>query len=235
MYYCILDFEATCWDSPTRDNQGKPHEIIEFPSVLYKVNDKNRLEYVSEFQKYCKPVLNPKLSAFCTELTGIEQKTVDSAELFPYVMNAHYKWLLKSTDNQVNDVIFVTCGAWDFSRMLVDELRRWVADKQLVMELHKFMQNPPAVYWGYMNIKTLFTKFYNVKAGGMVSMLKKLKLKLDGRHHSGLDDCKNISKILIKIFNSANGDFSQYNNKLFQRVNLKPIKKKITYAVSNVM
>jgi inhibitor of KinA sporulation pathway (predicted exonuclease) len=33
----------------------------------------------------------------------------------------------------------------------------------------------------------------------MVGILNKLKLPLDGRHHSGLDDAKNIAKILIKL------------------------------------
>ena len=33
----------------------------------------------------------------------------------------------------------------------------------------------------------------------MVGMLQYLKLKLDGRHHSGIDDTRNIAKIMIKM------------------------------------
>jgi len=31
-------------------------------------------------------------------------------------------------------------------------------------------------------------------------MLQYLNLPLDGRHHSGIDDCNNISKIFIKMW-----------------------------------
>ena len=34
---------------------------------------------------------------------------------------------------------------------------------------------------------------------GMVGMLQYLKLKLDGMHQSGIDDTKNIAKIMIKM------------------------------------
>jgi inhibitor of KinA sporulation pathway (predicted exonuclease) len=67
-FVCVLDFEATC-DSPV---QLSPPEIIEFPSVLLElVNDKYVVK--SEFQKFLKPQVNPLLTAFCTELTGITQ------------------------------------------------------------------------------------------------------------------------------------------------------------------
>ena len=37
-YLCVLDFEATCWKDST--NKEKM-EIIEFPSVLYKIDEKS--------------------------------------------------------------------------------------------------------------------------------------------------------------------------------------------------
>jgi len=33
------------------------------------------------------------------------------------------------------------------------------------------------------------------KVMGMTSMLEKLNLELDGRHHSGIDDARNIAKV----------------------------------------
>jgi len=33
----------------------------------------------------------------------------------------------------------------------------------------------------------------------MAGMLSKLQLTLDGQHHSGLDDCRNITKIVVKM------------------------------------
>ncbi len=90
-YLCVLDFEATCWDSGENKDQM---EIIEFPSVLYKINEtKNTSEFVSEFAKYVKPTTNPTLSKFCTELTGITQKQVGSADTIDKVYKAHTEWI----------------------------------------------------------------------------------------------------------------------------------------------
>ena len=43
----------------------------------------------------------------------------------------------------------------------------------------------------------------NAKMGGMAMMLKVLKLTLDGRHHSGIDDTRNIAKIVISLANKG--------------------------------
>ena len=60
----ILDFEATC-------NEGKwVNEIIEFPTVVLDV-ETNKI--VSEFHFYVKPEINPILTPFCIDLTGIQQ------------------------------------------------------------------------------------------------------------------------------------------------------------------
>lgn len=45
-------------------------EVIEFPTVLL---DASSLEVVDEFRVYVRPVRNPALTPFCTNVTGIEQ------------------------------------------------------------------------------------------------------------------------------------------------------------------
>lgn len=37
------------------------------------------------------------------------------------------------------------------------------------------------------------------KPVGMAGMLKAMKTDLEGRHHSGIDDCKNIAKIVERL------------------------------------
>lgn len=52
-YFAVLDFEATCWDhqkAGARAKQDAESEIIEFPTVLYRVNG-NSLEKVGEFRR----------------------------------------------------------------------------------------------------------------------------------------------------------------------------------------
>jgi len=180
IYLCILDFEATCWD----DNSKKPKEVTEFPSVLLKWNSDGKTERVSEIQMFCKPKLDPKLSKFCTELTGITQAQVDVGIPFFSALAKHHSWLKQNVED-LDEVIIVTCGAWDLEKCLPTQCRIW----------NKNVNNLPDVYNHFVNIKDVYQQFYNKKAKSMVSMLNDLGLTLDGRHHSGIDDCKNITKI----------------------------------------
>lgn len=65
-YLLVLDFEGTCGDAIKRQER----EIIEFPTLLYNLRTN---EVQAQFHEYVKPVLNPTLTEFCTELTGITQ------------------------------------------------------------------------------------------------------------------------------------------------------------------
>ncbi len=59
-YICVLDFEATCWDDDKIDKSEV--EIIEFPSILYKLDSNNKkLEKIGEFHEYVKPIKNKNL------------------------------------------------------------------------------------------------------------------------------------------------------------------------------
>lgn len=64
--FCVLDFEATCDDVRHFPNQ----EIIEFPIVVV---DGKTYEVTARFHEYVRPIHNPKLTKFCTDLTGIQQ------------------------------------------------------------------------------------------------------------------------------------------------------------------
>lgn len=195
IYLCVLDFEATCWN--TKNNNLDKQEIIEFPSVLYELDSNYNLSYIGEFSKYVKPTFNPILSDFCTGLTGITQEQVNSAETIEKVYERHYQWLISNTKSKA-DIYIITCGAWDLNTMLKKEVKN--------KKLRYY-----SVYKRYINIKDEFEYFYKKKAGGMVKMLDELGLKLDGRHHSGIDDTKNIAKILIKMIGDSHTDFKINN------------------------
>jgi len=80
--------------------------------------------------------------------------------------------------------IFVTCGDWDLYTMLPSQC-----------DYFKF---PRAQYFNHwINIKKSFHKAIGKYANsGMMGMLKELNIRHTGRHHSGVDDCKNIAEIL---------------------------------------
>lgn len=66
-YLLILDFEATCGESGFPQDRA---EIIEFPTVVYDLHEKKEVE---RFHEYVRPVIQPQLTEFCTQLTGIIQ------------------------------------------------------------------------------------------------------------------------------------------------------------------
>lgn len=192
-YLCVLDFEATCWNTKNPDLDKQ--EIIEFPSALYELNENKQLTYIGEFSKYVKPTIHPILSDFCTELTGITQEQVDSAEIIEKVYEAHHQWLISNAKPK-SDIYIITCGAWDLKTMLPKEIK------------NKKLRYYPE-YKKYINIKDEFKYFYKKKKQprGMVEMLDELELKLDGRHHSGIDDTRNIAKILVRMVNESHTNF----------------------------
>ena len=65
----VIDFEANCVDKGALECQ----EILEFPCVL--LNQKTKQQEVI-FHEYIKPEVVPKVSEFCTKLTGITQAMV---------------------------------------------------------------------------------------------------------------------------------------------------------------
>jgi inhibitor of KinA sporulation pathway (predicted exonuclease) len=198
-YLCVLDFEATCWKDQVKPTQ----EIIEFPSVLYELTEDNEVKFISEFAKYVRPILEPALSDFCTSLTGITQEQVNQADTIEVVYKEHHEWLRTNTPEKA-EIIIITCGAWDLKTMLPKE----ISNKKLPYY---------STYKSYINIKDEFEYFYKVKAGGMVGMLNFLGLELEGRHHSGIDDTRNIAKIMLKLISDGHTDFQI--NKVFIKKN----------------
>lgn len=194
-YYCVIDFEATC----ERDRKIKNQEIIEFPAVFVNAAT---LTADFEFHSYVKPIFNPKLTPFCKELTGIGQQDVDNAPMFGDVLNdfclfAHHhgfdlqhNW--SHEPEQVSTIqrktlTFVTHGDWDLKTMLPSQCRL------SHVRIPKLMRS-------WINIKNPFSQLFpDERQRGMARVLETLRLDLIGRHHSGIDDSRNIARILIEL------------------------------------
>jgi inhibitor of KinA sporulation pathway (predicted exonuclease) len=177
-----LDFEATCDDS----QRIKPQEVIEFPIVLV---DAQTLTSVDEFRTYVRPVHHPRLTAFCTELTGIRQSEVDGAPIWAEALQQACAWLderLLERGCAPERCLFVSCGDWDLKSMIVE---------QCVVS----GEHVPERFRRWLNIKNLFKRTLGTPAGGMEMMLEAVHLPLEGRHHSGLDDSRNIAKLLADL------------------------------------
>lgn len=183
MQYVVLDFEATCW----KDNDD--HEIIEWPMLLLDFKYKNIRE---EFFTFVKPKNNPVLSDFCKELTGITQEQVDGGISFEAALSQALKWL-EETKKKYYYVrtTFLICGNWDLEKMLPMEMKNHNIEASKEME----------VFTKWINIKDLFKKrFPDAQKPSMPDMLAKLELPLVGRHHRGIDDCRNLAQIVFKLY-----------------------------------
>ncbi|KAL9644645.1 hypothetical protein ABK040_015384 [Willaertia magna] len=194
-FICVLDFEAVFSDDP-KTNKNVDMEIIEFPSVLLKFTSEKKLEVVDHFQFYVKTRRIPKLNQICMDVTGITQEMVDNGIDFEKAAIEHTKWLEKHLGEPVNDtnVLMATCGDWDLKTMLPHQLKFEPQVKPFV----KSHLNQ------WCNVKDVYGIFYNVKkVSGMLTMLNGLNLKLEGHHHSGIDDCKNIARVVIEMVSAG--------------------------------
>ncbi|GAA5843800.1 hypothetical protein JCM9279_000150 [Rhodotorula babjevae] len=130
--FLVFDVEATCEHIP--EPWGKlafsyPNEIIEWPVVLLQWRRKSRtassnspgdddeweLVKTAEYHSFVKPVWAPKLSAFCTELTGITQADVDQAPTFAELCKRFYNDFIlpRRLFTPENRTVWVTDGPWD--------------------------------------------------------------------------------------------------------------------------
>jgi len=234
-YLLVLDFEATCDQG---FNQPIPQEIIEFPCM--KINT-STWEIESQFHQYVRPVANPVLTSFCTQLTGIVQDMVDDQPTLEETLKLFDDWLRseglsidqkstdqistdqisidqKSTDghpadhgidsrtarssadqsiDQISDRLstdqsidakssswtFVTCGDWDLKSMLRNQCDH-------------FGYHRPDYFRRWINIKKIYFQQTKQFPKGMMQMLDQLNLVHEGKHHSGIDDVRNIVQIV---------------------------------------
>lgn len=169
-HFIIFDLEATC--GPKYENIR--NEIIEIGAV--KLNQK--LEIVDEFCEFVKPIIYPTLTKFCTDLTSIVQKDVDGAELFPVVCRKFQQWIDE-------DYLLISWGGYDKKQLILD------------CELHNLDK-----YWveDHLDLKSRYANIRGIQKCGMVQALKREELVLEGTHHRGIDDAKNIAKIFVKNF-----------------------------------
>jgi inhibitor of KinA sporulation pathway (predicted exonuclease) len=201
-YICVLDFEAQCDENEKLEVQ----EIIEFPVIIVDVNNKSILPEF--FHQYVKPSKYPNLFEFCKQLTGITQENVDNGKLLEEVLKDLDIFLKKTLADK--SFMFVTCGDWDLRQCLKTES----AFKEI--EYPDYLNK-------WINVKKAFEELKGYCKVGMAGMLTELGLILEGRHHSGIDDARNIAKIVLALLDN-NIKFT--SDKIKQNTKKKKIKKK---------
>ncbi len=170
-YYLVVDLEATCDDRGAVPRHES--EIIEVGAVLVEAARDQPLRAIDEFQTFVRPVVHPALTAFCTELTTITQAEVDAAPGFREVALALAAF--------GKDAIFCSWGNYDRNQLAADARRHEVA-----------MPLPGP----HMNLKDLFARALGGRRRGNRSALTRVGLTATGTHHRGIDDARNIARLL---------------------------------------
>ena len=149
-------------------------ETIEIGAVLV---DMTTLEATDEFQSFIKPIRHPELTPFCTALTSISQSMVDSAPSFPVAFEKMKDRLIKANV----ETIFGSWGNYDRTQFMRD------------CTLHKIDYGLPP----HLNLKNaLSEKQRTRKRFGMARALRLCGIPLEGQHHRGIDDARNIARLL---------------------------------------
>jgi inhibitor of KinA sporulation pathway (predicted exonuclease) len=174
MNYIIFDLEATCWGGWDKSD----NETIEIGAILI---DENK-QIISEFVQFIKSLKYPKLSDFCIQLTSIKQADVDEAPYFNEAAADFRDWF--HFENE--DYRLCSWGFYDKKQLDSD---------CAIHGLDHTWTNK------HISLKHQYAKFKNLKrAIGMKNALKMEGLSMEGTHHRGIDDARNIAKIFIKYF-----------------------------------
>jgi 3'-5' exoribonuclease 1 len=167
-YYLVVDLEATCDDGGRIARADS--EIIEIGAVLV---DGRNLEPLREFQTFVRPVVHPTLTKFCTELTSITQTDVAYAPMFAEV--APELWAFGE------GALFCSWGNYDRNQLAMDAARAGV-DMPLPGD--------------HANLKAIFASVLGGRKQGMTGALARVGLTPTGTHHRGIDDARNIARLL---------------------------------------
>ncbi|MCE9552336.1 MAG: exonuclease domain-containing protein [Planctomycetes bacterium] len=174
-HYLVLDLEATCCDQGMIPREET--EIIEIGAVMV---DSATLKNVAEFATFVRPVRHPRLTEFCLTLTSITQDQVDGGVGLAEAMRQVQQWA-----DRYPGYLFCSWGDYDRNQILRE------------CEYSGFSYPFSS---GHLNLKRQFSERQGLKKRfGMAEALHKVGLPLDGTHHRGIDDARNIARLLPYI------------------------------------
>lgn len=156
-------------------------EIIEIGAVMV---DAASFQVIDEFVSFVRPIRHPTLTAFCTALTTITQSDVDAAPGFVEVAARLKAWLAPYDD-------YVFCSWGDYDRKQLDQDRA-------------FHQIPNPIEQPHINAKREFARRQGLKKRpGLGGAISEAGLVFEGTQHRGIDDARNIARLLPYAVGSA--------------------------------
>lgn len=170
MNYIVLDLEATCWQGHQRSKQ---QEVIEIGAFL--VNPYG--EVLSSYNRFVRPILHPRLSAYCTELTTIQQENVDRAKKFGPVIEEFQDWA------EIYEENYMLCSWGAFDKKIL------IHDCQLHDIEEEWLEHFIDLKQQYREIKRLSHPI------GLKAAIRHEGFEFEGIHHRAITDAQNLVKI----------------------------------------
>lgn len=164
----------------------------EFPAILLNLKTG---KIVSEFHKYLLPIESPRLSSFCSHLTGIVQSKIDADGVpLPTCLMLFDNWLkemiglhsliLPKTNRGAmqGNCALATWSDWDLGICLLKECERKRIKKN-------------AYFDQWIDMKYIYKKWYKYSPRNFNDALQHIGRTFQGREHSGIDDARNIAQL----------------------------------------
>jgi inhibitor of KinA sporulation pathway (predicted exonuclease) len=171
----VVDVESTCWEPPEAQPKNEISEIIEIGVTEVNTRDQKILKSASIMVRPQKS----KVSKFCTKLTTLTQEMVDKGVYFDEAMSILRKQY--KSDNRV----MVSWG--DYDRKMFERNSKEYGVKYPFGPRH-------------LNLKNTFALLERMDyEPGMDDALDYLGLELEGTHHRGIDDSRNIARVLCHV------------------------------------
>lgn len=178
-YLAVYDIEATC----DEEKKLRPMEIIELSCWVV---DTATMALAAGWQQYVRPTEHPQLTAFCTQLTGITQETVDGGVLLAEALARHTAWLKeRGFLAKGKSLAPVTWGDWDMKVQMHGECG-WRK-----IEQPRYMQK-------WIDLKAVIAK-HQKKRQGLHNSVVAAGLEWEGRQHCALDDARNTARLATKL------------------------------------
>lgn len=159
--------------------------------IVRRRYDVGFMSKVDEFRCFVQPVYHTSVSPFIQEFCGITDDDLRIKGMhWQDCLDRFEHWCLKHNVTAENTTI-VTCGDWDLKTMLT---------RQLAITKTRLSERLQKLFYCWTNMKRTFADAVkSEKLIGMDGMLKHFQMELVGRHHCGIDDCRNIGRIVREL------------------------------------
>ncbi|MFC7894394.1 exonuclease domain-containing protein [Streptomyces sp. NPDC057381] len=173
----VIDIEATCWEG-----QPPPGAVSEIIEIGLAVVDLVARERVARHRVVVRPARS-RVSAFCTELTGITPAEADAGMSFAEACDT----LVREHGAAVRP--WASWGDYDRHQFV----------RQCAADGVPYPFGRPAERT-HTNAKAVFAGAHGLRRRpGMARALDLAGLPLQGRHHRGVDDAWNIAQLVLGL------------------------------------